>query len=78
MRAAKKISAISPTAAYSRNVPVLPSAPTRDRKVNETRKLNAQFAMVHSDIAGLRRCKGKISKIINQNTGPSPMAKLAM
>ena len=46
--------------------------------MNETRKLNAQFATVQSAIAGLRRCKGKISEIISQKTGPSPIAKLAM
>lgn len=41
-------------------------------------KLNDQFATVHAAIAGPRIASGKISEIMSQKTGPSPIAKPAM
>jgi hypothetical protein len=59
-------------------VAALPIADARLRNVNDTRKLNVQFAIVHTAMAGPRISSGKISEIMSQKTGPSPTANDAM
>jgi hypothetical protein len=73
-----KMNETIPMAAKSQNVPDCPKMLTNPKNSSVIRKFALQLATVAMLIAVPRACKGKISEISNQKTGPNPMAKNEM